>query len=91
VRFRLDRAAARANDARPSVEQPGGAAGAAAPLRINDAEETRRRAVEAWLLLRSKEAEKTGGQFRDQQTSERSARERDATDSQRQRQDDLAL
>jgi ATP-dependent exoDNAse (exonuclease V) alpha subunit len=89
VRFRLERAAARANDG-PSVARPTAAAGAAAPL--HDAEETRRRAVEAWLLLRSKEAERTGGQFRDQkQGSERSTRERDATESERQSQDDLAL
>lgn len=92
VRFRLERSSARANDARPSVERPTAAAGAAEPPRVSDAEETRRRAVEAWLLLRSKEAEKTGGQFRDhQQGNERSTREHDTTESDRQPEDDIAL
>jgi ATP-dependent exoDNAse (exonuclease V) alpha subunit len=92
VRFRLERASVRANDTRPSVERSSVTAAEPAAPPIKDADETRRRAVEAWLLLRSKEAEKTGGQFRDhQQSSERSTRERDAAESEPKQQDDLAL
>jgi ATP-dependent exoDNAse (exonuclease V) alpha subunit len=92
VRFRLERASARANDARPSVERSTAVTGASGAARADGPDETRRRAVEAWLLLRSKEAEKTGGQFRDrQQTSEHASREHDSAESERQAQDDLAL
>jgi hypothetical protein len=92
VRFRLERAAARADDARLSAERLPAGAGASGSPRINDPDETRRRAVQAWLLLRSKEAEKTSGQFHNhEQEGERSARERGTAESERQPQDDLAL
>jgi ATP-dependent exoDNAse (exonuclease V) alpha subunit len=92
VRIRVERAATRVPEVRLSTERSAAetAVSGAAPAR--DTDEIRRQAVEAWLRFRSKEAEKTGGQFRDhEQRTERSAHERDTAESERQAQDDLAL
>ncbi|TLY70666.1 MAG: conjugal transfer protein TraA [Gammaproteobacteria bacterium] len=53
------------------------------PAQIQDVEEIRRQAREAWLRLRPKEAERAG--------AERSAREREPFQPSRQAEDDLAL
>jgi len=75
--------------------EPLHAAGRAAetgpPAQIRDVAEIRRQAREAWLLLKSKEAAKTAGQFHQRQPSDQTAREHETAQSQPRAKDDLAL
>jgi ATP-dependent exoDNAse (exonuclease V) alpha subunit len=90
VRNRLVHAAAPAHQASRSAELSAAGTGDSAPS--TDTDEIRRQAVQAWLRFRSREAEKTGGQFRDhEQRIERSAQERLTEGAEQQAQDDLAL
>jgi ATP-dependent exoDNAse (exonuclease V) alpha subunit len=87
VQRRLERSAGRASlESAPGVAGAraveGGGKGPHPPAQIQDVEEIRRQAREAWLLLRPKEAERAGG--------ERTAREREATQPAQQAEDDLA-
>jgi MobA/MobL family protein len=91
VQRRAERAVERPDIAASASEPRPIAAGARGPAQITDVEEIRRQAREAWLLLRSKEAAKTAGQFHDQpQTSERTVRD-ETVQSQPRAKDDLAL
>jgi ATP-dependent exoDNAse (exonuclease V) alpha subunit len=96
VRNRLERAAVPAHDTQAAAGERSTAATTAASgaSQIRDPDEIRRQAVKQWLHFRAQEAEKSGGQFRDQERgSEHSTPERDAAEpeSERQAQDDLAL
>jgi ATP-dependent exoDNAse (exonuclease V) alpha subunit len=92
VRQRLERAATRVAEVRLSTDRSAVEAAVSGPAPVTNTDEIRRQAVEEWLRYRSKEAEKTGGQFRDYgQRTERSAPEHDTAESERQPQDDLAL
>jgi ATP-dependent exoDNAse (exonuclease V) alpha subunit len=65
-----------------------GGKGSHPPAQIQDVEEIRRQAREAWLLLRPKEAERASGE---RTASERTASEREAPQPAQQAEDDLAL
>jgi hypothetical protein len=81
----------RAERAAEPLHSATGAAGTGAPVQIRDVEVIRRQAREAWLLLRSKEAAKTAGQFQQPQPSEQAAREDETAQSHPLAKDDLAL
>jgi hypothetical protein len=99
VQLRLQHAAAR--ETRELVKRPVEASPEIAPAKITDVEEIRRRAREAWLQLRAKEAEQSAASFhgRPAETqqiagTERAAgaeREPHATESEREAQDELGL
>jgi ATP-dependent exoDNAse (exonuclease V) alpha subunit len=74
--------------AQPAAERSDGVA----PAQPTDVEEIRRQAREAWLLLRSREAGKGDGHFRDQQhTQERPTSAREMLSPEPGPQDELAL
>ena len=91
VRNGLERAATRGSELRLSTDRSAAGTAVPAPPPVRDTEAIRRQAVEAWLRFRSREAEKTGGQFRDHEQRSERPHERDTADSERQAQDDLAL
>jgi len=86
VQRRLESSAGRALESAPGVASAraaeGGGKGPHPPAQIQDVEEIRRQAREAWLRLRPKEAERAG--------TERTAREREAFQPSQQAEDDLA-
>jgi hypothetical protein len=86
VQRRLESSAGRALESAPGVASAraaeGGGKGPHPPAQIQDVEEIRRQAREAWLRLRPKEAERAG--------AERTAREREAFQPSQQAEDDLA-
>jgi ATP-dependent exoDNAse (exonuclease V) alpha subunit len=91
VQRRLERSVGR-TESEPVTGQLRTAASPTADAKITDVQEIRRQAREAWLRLRSREAEKTGGHFREQgRGAERTAGERDELQSEPQARDDLAL
>jgi MobA/MobL family len=99
VQLRLQQTAAR--EAAEFVKRPVDALPEIAPAKITDVEEIRRRAREAWLQLRAKEAEQSATPFRGRSVetqqiaeTERTAgteRESHATESGRDAQDELGL
>jgi len=86
VQRRLERSAGRTPESAPGVASAraaeGGGKGPHPPAQIQDVEEIRRQAREAWLRLRPKEAERAG--------AEHTAREREAFQPSKQAEDDLA-
>lgn len=86
VQRRLESSAGRALESAPGVASAraaeDGGKGPHPPAQIQDVEEIRRQAREAWLRLRPKEAERAG--------AERTAREREAFQPSQQAEDDLA-
>ena len=86
VQRRVERSASRALESAPGVARAcaaeGGGKGPHPPAQIQDVEEIRRQAREAWLRLRPKEAERAG--------AERTAREREALQPAQGAEDDLA-
>ena len=86
VQRRLESSAGRALESAPGVASAraaeDGGKGPHPPAQIQDVEEIRRQAREAWLRLRPKEAERAG--------TERTAREREAFQPSQQAEDDLA-
>jgi MobA/MobL family len=92
VQRRVERSAVRAPESAPGVASAraaeGGGKGSHPPAQIQDVEEIRRQAREAWLRLRPKEAERAGGE---RTASERTASEREAHQPTQQAEDDLAL
>jgi MobA/MobL family len=85
VQRRLESSAGRALESAPGVASAraaeDGGKGPHPPAQIQDVEEIRRQAREAWLRLRPKEAERAG--------AERTAREREAFQPSQQAEDDL--
>ena len=86
VQKRVERSAGRALESAPGVAgaraAEGGGKGPHPPAQIQDLEEIRRQAREAWLRLRPKEAERAG--------AERTAGEREAFQPAQRAEDDLA-
>jgi hypothetical protein len=101
VQQRLHHPAARTAGEHAVGSRPVAAAPESAPARTTDVEEIRRRAREAWLQLRAKEAEQAAAPFREQparaqphaepEPTARAEREAHATGSERQAQDELGL
>jgi hypothetical protein len=82
VQRRQERAAERAVDERPAAGTRTAQVAAALPTTVVDADEVRRRAREAWLLLRSRESGKEHAPVHETgEESARAARERESLES----------
>jgi ATP-dependent exoDNAse (exonuclease V) alpha subunit len=92
VQMRELRAAARLGNEPPVTRADTARASRDSIAQVTDVEEIRRQAREAWLLLRSKEADQTASRFRESvHGSDRATAEHDTSQSESQARDDLAL
>lgn len=92
VQMRQERALASAATKHVAPEPRGAQSPVSNSLPVVNPEEIRRQAVEAWLRLRSQEAQRTGDPSREPaQGKERTGQERDAREPEQHAQSDLAL